>query len=105
MILIDKISSNEMYLANMKMDGKASHGALNIEVLLKKWFPIAKELELLITKTNVIEENDDERGEIEITTRQILISIITNLMRIGVLNKPNFPFRSKLKKRRKFNGK
>ncbi len=65
MILMDKISSSERYLANMKMDGKAFHGTLNKEVLLKKWFPIAKELELLITKANVMEENDDEGGKLK----------------------------------------
>jgi hypothetical protein len=78
----------------MKMDGKAFHGALSIEVLPKKWFPIAKELELLITKTNVMEENDDEGGEIKIMTRQIPISILITPMRIRVLNIPNFPFGS-----------
>ncbi len=75
---MDKISSSEKYPTNMKMDGKAFHGALSIEVLLKKWFPIVKELKLFITKANVMEDNDDEGGEIEIMTRQIPIPIPTN---------------------------
>jgi len=38
-------------------------------------------------------------------TRQIPISIPTNPIKIGVLNKPNFPFGNFFKKKRKFNGK